>query len=161
MPNVNDLKQSRFLTQKDIDRPVIVTIAGYSEVNVAKEGAEQDPRWTLVFRELEKPMVLNSTNGQIIQAIIGSGEFEDWIGHKIVLYVDPNVSFGGRLVGGIRCRAPKDQAKPAPQPITKPATFDREKSKEALRLAQEADRLAAEIAEPPPEEREPGDESEV
>lgn len=173
--NIRDLKQSRFLTQKDIERPVLVTIAGCRAVNVAMEGAEPDERWTLSFREFEKPMVLNSTNGQIIAAITGSGESDDWIGKKIVLYVDPNVSFGGKLVGGIRCRAPKGQTVPAP----KPQTFDRVKSMAALRAAQQeeqqaakleedrlgaeiaADNLAAELAESPPEEREPGADDEV
>lgn len=109
MPNVNDLKQSRFLTQGDVDPPVLVTIRAYKQENVALEGADPEYRWTLVFDELDKPMTLNSTNGQIIAAIVGSEEFGDWVGRKIVLYRDPNVSFGGKLVGGIRCRAQKNQ----------------------------------------------------
>jgi len=118
MPSVNDLKRNRFLTQKDIGRPVLATINAYKEVNVAMEGAEPDERYVLFFKELEKPLVLNSTNGQIIAAITGSDEFDNWIGHKIVLYVDPNVSFGGKLVGGIRCRAPRTKIPPE-QPIKK------------------------------------------
>lgn len=105
MPNLNDLKESRFLTQREVDPPILVTIQGYEEVNVAKEGADPQLKWVLTFNELDKPMTLNSTNGQIIAAIIGSGEFDDWIGHQIVLYRDPNITFGGKLVGGIRCRA--------------------------------------------------------
>lgn len=119
MPNVNDLKESRFLTQNEVDPPVLATIRGYKEVNVAKEGADPQLRWTLTFHELDKPMTLNSTNGQIIAAIAGSGEFKDWIGLKVVLYRDPNVSFGGKLVGGIRCRVPKQTTQqniPDPDP---------------------------------------------
>jgi len=117
MPSVNDLKQSRFLAQKDLEKPALVTISSYQEINVAKEGAEEDKRWALSFRELEKPLILNVTNGQIISAIAGSGDFDNWIGKKIVLYVDKNVSFGGQLVGGIRCRAPRNQPqKPADEP---------------------------------------------
>ena len=157
--NIRDLKQSRFLTQKDIDRPVIVTITGCRAVNVAMEGAETDERWTLSFREFEKPMVLNSTNGQIIAAITGSDESDAWIGQKIVLYVDPNVSFGGKLTGGLRCRAPKGQAVPQP----KPQTFDREKSIENLRAAQKANMVN--YNEPDPsiveEPLEPGADDEV
>ena len=76
-------------------------------VNVAKEGAEPENKFALHFDELEKPLVLNSTNGQIIAAITGSQESDGWAGKKIVLYNDPNSSFGGKLTGGIRCRAPK------------------------------------------------------
>lgn len=154
--NIRDLKQSRFLTQRDIERPVLVTITACKEVNVAMQGAEPDERWTLSFREFDKSMVLNSTNGQTIAAITGSEESDDWIGHQIVIFVDPTISFGGKLVGGIRCRAPKSQTVPQP----KPQTFDRTKSIENLRAAQQAamrdykdvpvtspeqDRLAAEI----------------
>lgn len=109
MPNINDLKQSKFLTQKDVTPPILVTIRSYEQVNVAKEGADPDLKYALHFAELDKPIILNSTNGQIIASITGSGEFDDWIGKKIVLYNDPNISFGGKLTGGIRCRAAKNQ----------------------------------------------------
>ncbi len=32
-----------------------------------------------------------------------------WIGKPVILYVDPNVMFSGRLVGGIRVRIPDQQ----------------------------------------------------
>ena len=66
------------------------------------------------FDENDKPLVLNSTNGQIMQQITGSPESDDWTGAKVVLYHDPNVSFGGTLVGGVRIRAPRK----APVPVT-------------------------------------------
>lgn len=105
--NVNDLKQSNFLGQKDLKKPMLVTISGCKEINVAKEGAEKEMRWALEFHELEKPMTLNITNGKMIAKIVGSDESNDWVGHKVVLFVDPNVMYGGELVGGIRVRAPK------------------------------------------------------
>lgn len=120
MPSVNDLKKSKFLTQKEVQKPILVTIDNYEEVNVAKEGAEEELRWALILKEVDKPFILNSTNGQIIQSITGSGDFDNWIGKKIVLYHDPNISFGGKLVGGIRVRAAKNQivqpADPEPEP---------------------------------------------
>lgn len=124
--NVNDLKKSKFLTQKDVQTPVLVTIRGDEEVNVAKEGAEPEMRFALHFVELDKPLILNSTNGQIIAAIAGSGDSEDWVGKQIVLYSDPNIFFGGKMVGGIRVRAPKNQSSPAPRPapMVKPQVDD-------------------------------------
>ena len=110
MPNVNDLKQSRFLTRKDFERPVLMTIAGYEEVNIARGGNEPDMQWILHFKESEKPFILKPTNGQLIEAITGSKEFDDWIGKKIVLYIEPSVSYGGEVTGGVRCRAPQGQA---------------------------------------------------
>ena len=73
------------------------------------------------MNECDKPMVLNSTNGQIIAQITGSDDTDHWTGHKIVLYNDPNITFAGKLTGGIRARAPKNQpAKAAPAPTPAP-----------------------------------------
>lgn len=114
MPNVNDLKKSSFLKKEDCGAGILVTIKAYEQINTAKEGAPEEIKWALIFDELEKPMVLNSTNGQIIEKITGSGDFDNWIGHKVVLYDDPNVSFAGRITGGIRVRAPKTARPAAP-----------------------------------------------
>ncbi len=40
---------------------------------------------------------------------------DNWIGKQAVLYVDPDVEFGGNIVGGLRLRARKSAAKPVPQ----------------------------------------------
>lgn len=118
--HISGLKQSKFLTRADVGRGVLLTIRECYQDNVAKEGAPEELRWCLRFDEAEKPMVLNATNGQIIASITKSEETDDWIGHKVVLYDDPNVSFGGKLVGGIRVRAPRNQPAPAPKPAVRP-----------------------------------------
>lgn len=121
MPNINDLKKSRFLKQSDVEPAILVTIRSVEEVNVALEGDEPDMRWCLYFKEVEKPMTLNTTNAQIIATIAGSEETEDWPNTKIVLYRDKNISYGGKLVGGIRAKAPKNQPPPTVQePIDEP-----------------------------------------
>jgi hypothetical protein len=114
--HISELKKSNFLTRNDCGSGILVTIDHLSQMNVAKEGAPEELRWVIHFKEeqVEKPMVLNSTNGQIIASIVKSEETDLWAGHKIVLYDDPTVSFGGKLVGGIRVRAPKGRAAAAP-----------------------------------------------
>ena len=109
MASINDLKSSKFLKKEDVGEGVLVTITALTQENVAKEGVDPDLKFALHFKEFEKPLVLNSTNGQIIAQITGESDNieKSWVGHKIVLYEDPNVSFGGKLVGGIRVRAPK------------------------------------------------------
>jgi len=107
--NLGDLKTSKFLKRDDVGAGTLVTISGLTHENVAKEGVEPDMKAALHFTELEKPMILNSTNGQLIARITGHDTDIErtWVGAKVVLYDDPNVSFGGKLVGGIRVRAPK------------------------------------------------------
>lgn len=102
-------------------KPILVTIRGYDHVNVAMQGEPQKMRYVLHFNEHPKPLVLNSTNGDIIASITGAEEFDDWIGKKIVLYNDPNISFGGKLTGGIRARAPRTATPPVQAPAPKPA----------------------------------------
>lgn len=118
--HISALKQSNFLTRAEVGRGVLLTIRNITQENVAKQGAPEELRWCLHFDEVEKPMVLNSTNGQIIAGITKSEDTDNWIGHKVVAYDDPNVSFGGKLVGGIRVRAPRNQT-PAPAPKPAPA----------------------------------------
>jgi hypothetical protein len=110
--NVSELKESKFLRKEDAGAGILVTIREVHQANVAKEGAPEEMKWVMSFDETDKPLVLNSTNGQIIAQITGSPESDDWVGAKIVLYHDPNVSFGGKLIGGIRCRAPRKPAVP-------------------------------------------------
>ena len=114
MPRVSDMIESKFLKKEDVggERGMLVTIAGVKQANVAMQGADPEMKWTLTFQELDKPMVLNSTNIHMCAKACGSEETDDWAGKKLVLYEDPNVSFGGKLVGGIRVRAPRTQAAP-------------------------------------------------
>lgn len=122
MPNVNDLKNSQFLTKEDVEPPVKVTIKSYNEQNVELEGEPERKKWTLFFHELDKPLVLNMTNGQRIQVITGSGEFKDWIGKQITLYNDKTVSFAGKLTGGIRVFVPPPTGiDPSKAPVPDPS----------------------------------------
>lgn len=118
MPRFSDLRQSKYLSQQDVDPPVLVTITGYEEVDFAKEGEEPQPKWVIKFRELEKGMTLGSENNSLITAIIGTDDLDEWKGAKIVLYREPTVKYKGKITGGIRVRAPKQktQSKPIPPP---------------------------------------------
>jgi len=105
MPRVSDLKQSKFLTKADVEPDILVTISGYEDTNVAMESQAPEMKWCLKFEEMDKPLVLNNTNGQLIEAITGSDNFDDWLGKKVVLFNDKTVMFAGKLTGGIRVRA--------------------------------------------------------
>ena len=114
MPNINQMIESKFLKKEDVggERGVLVTISGCQQANVAMQGADPEMKWTLAFAELDKPMVLNSTNIHMCAKACGSDNTDDWMGKKVVLYEDPNVTFGGKLVGGIRIRAQITRAAP-------------------------------------------------
>lgn len=113
---IGEMKESKYLKKEDVGTGKLVTIKRLEKSNVSGDNQEPDEKYVLFFNEFDKGMVLNWTNIQLIAHAVGSEETDNWIGKKIVIYEDPNVSYGGKLVGGIRVRAPKPQAKAAPQP---------------------------------------------
>lgn len=107
MPTVNDLKSSKFLTKQDVEPDVLVTIKSWSKMDVSMETQAEEMKFVLNFKELDKPLVLNMTNGLLIADIAGSEDFDHWVGKQIVLYNDETVMFAGKRTGGIRVRASK------------------------------------------------------
>ncbi len=120
MPNVNDLKDSKFLTKEDADPPIVVTIAGWREMDVSMESQPTRLKYVLDFKEVEKPLVLNNTNGQRIALITGKDDFDDWLGFKITVFNDKMVEFGGKIVGGIRVHVPQPDLPQGVSPVTNP-----------------------------------------
>ena len=130
MPKVSDMiheiAQSRFLKKEDVGQGILVTISSIEKMNIAKEGEPPDIQYVMRFVEVEKPLVMKSTNLQLCVIALGTEDTDLWHGKKIVLYTDPNVSYGNKLIGGIRIRAPRTQpAAVAPPPPPPPApAFD-------------------------------------
>ena len=118
---IGQMMDSKFLKKEDVDPPKLVTIRGFSQQNAGRDDAPE-MKWTMSFIELSKPMVMNSTNLQLAAQALGSDDTDHWIGKQIVLYNDPSVQFQGKLIGGIRIRAPKKRpgavAAPAPAAVT-------------------------------------------
>ena len=107
----SDMIESKYLKQSDIDGEVIVTIQKVGRGNVAQEDQPEDLKWMIRFTEFKKPMVLNTTNIQLLEKACGE-DVDGWSGQEVILYVDPNVSFGGKLTGGIRVKSAKPAAAP-------------------------------------------------
>ena len=103
MPHVSQMIVSKYIGHAEVDPPLAVTIRALSLENVARQGAEEEQRWIMWFNELKKGLRLNVTNLRILEAAYGS-QSEAWVGHRIQLYWDPTVQFGGKLVGGVRFR---------------------------------------------------------
>lgn len=107
----SEMIESKYLKQSDVDGEVIVTIKKIGQGNVAQEDQPEELKWMIMFKEFNKPMVLNSTNIQLLERICGE-ETDDWPGQEVIVYVDPNVSFGGKVTGGLRLKSAKPAAAP-------------------------------------------------
>jgi hypothetical protein len=115
MTKVSEMIVSKFLRKEDFDEDQVCTIKGVQLEDMQGDKGEQ--RWVLYFRERDKGMVLNVTTIRVLEQAFGD-DSDGWIGNKVKVYVDPNVSFQGKVVGGLRLMPPKKGAKAA---VAKPA----------------------------------------
>ena len=106
-------RSTKFIQKSEIeDSPhggLLVTIREVTEENVAPEYKAEEIKYVIYFEEAFKPWTPGIEVLEIIKQIAGTGNVDEWSGTKLVLFIDPNVKFGGKKVGGIRCRAPKNQ----------------------------------------------------
>lgn len=102
-----DMLPSSYLKQADVDSDYIVTIAKIEQKNVARDDDPPELKWLVHFAEFDKPMVLNSTNIQLTEKACKSDDTDDWVGKEVIVYTDPNVSYGGKVTGGLRIREHK------------------------------------------------------
>lgn len=120
----SDLTPSKYLKQSDVEPPILVTITGVTQESFDDRGTKKT-KWAMSFRETDKPLLLNKTNINRTVKATGTDDVGAWNGKKIVLYFDPDVEFGGDIVGGIRVRAARNQAATEPvNPPTRNEEFD-------------------------------------
>jgi len=100
---INEMIESKYLKQSDVDIEATVTVFGVKKANVARDNDEPEYKWLIKFEEFNKPMVLNSTNIKRLARICGD-DTEEWKGKQVTLYVDPDIEFAGNVVGGLRVR---------------------------------------------------------
>jgi len=105
--HIGKFSQSKYIKQSDVEEPTLVTVRGVTAENVAKPGEEERIRAIVHFEEFDKGMVFNKTNLNRAAKSFGSEDTDDWIGKKLVIYVDEEVEMAGEIVGGLRVRAPK------------------------------------------------------
>lgn len=118
----SSMSEFKYLKKEDLDEQGnLCTIKAFKKQNVAQEGEDPEHKYIMFLHEFEKGLVLNATNRAILEKIYG-GDTDDCVGNMVVLYVDPNVSYAGKITGGIRLRAPKGHAKP--KPASKPNVDD-------------------------------------
>ena len=103
--------ESKYLKQEDVDEDTPVTVQLLKKVNVARDDETPEYRWTIKFHEFDKPMVLNATNIKRLSKALGD-DTDGWEGNSVILYVDPDIEYAGKVVGGLRLKAiPRTSAK--------------------------------------------------
>lgn len=109
----------KYIKKEDVEPAILVTISGFSREDVSAQNEPADMKAIVHFNEDKKPLVLNQTNAQLLAVACGlsyDSDESEYIGKKIVLWNDKTVSFGGKVTGGVRIRAPKNQQPAQTQP---------------------------------------------
>ena len=106
---------AKYLKKEDIPSPVDTSILWIKEEEVTTPGKGTDTRVVLYFDGLKKGLVLNTANAETLLDITGTDEYEQWVDVPVQLYVDPDVTYGGKKTGGVRIRKPV----PVPVPVPK------------------------------------------
>ena len=105
MAKISEMLPSSYLKQSDFDEAgLIVTVSHVEQKNVAREDEPPENKWVAYFKEYEKGMVLNTTNINGLAKACDSDDTDNWPGKEVVVYVDPNVGYGGKTTGGLRIK---------------------------------------------------------
>lgn len=107
-----------FLKQEDLLGRAVRVVISAVEVEDVKDNDTGKTERKLVchFMGKEKAMILNKTNCEALESITGTEDYASWVGHPVILYVDPTIKFGGKTVGGLRLRSVNAPATPPPPP---------------------------------------------
>lgn len=116
-----DIFQSKYLSQDDLHGQDVVLVIKSAQIE--EVGTEESPeqKLTLYFENATKGMVVNVGNFDTIEVLHGE-DTDSWIGKAITVFVDPNVMFGRKKVGGIRVR-PTAPAVPPRAAVTRQPVF--------------------------------------
>ena len=99
---------SKYLAKEDVG--IVgqnLTIARFTRETVGT-GSDADERAVLHWQEEFKPMVLNKTNKNRIKHYLDAKTSEEVIGKTVNVYNDPDIEFGGEIVGGLRIRGAQE-----------------------------------------------------
>ena len=109
-----------FLKTEDLQgRAVRVLIESVQTETVKNEdGSEQ--KLVVHFAGKDKGFILNRTNCELLEGIIGSDDYDRWRGHTVVLY-PTTTRFGSKTVPCLRFRANVVTQQSAPPPPPPPA----------------------------------------
>jgi hypothetical protein len=98
----------KYLKAADVKANPITAKISYVEMETVGQGKDQKEKPVLYFEDLDRPLVLNSTNWDAIADVLGD-ESDNWAGHKIKLF-SVRTQYAGKPTDGIRVEVIKNEA---------------------------------------------------
>jgi len=120
MPSYKTAFPSRWLKADDCHPPLILEVksVGFEDIG---SGTNVERKLVLHFVEREQGWVLNKTNGDLLENILGTDDYDEWIGARICLG-STKVHFQNKLVDAIRVQpVPTRKSRPPAKRSTTPA----------------------------------------
>jgi hypothetical protein len=114
---------SQYLSTPEVgDRKIRDRIARVRKAPLQQQGGATKAKFILAFTNLDKEMVLNTTNKNALVEALGKRP-ADWIDAEVGIYTEPTM-FGGKPTRGLRLRVLSKPStmptpKPSPQPVPK------------------------------------------
>ena len=122
--DLEDCYGSKYLSASDLgDKKIRTRIGKIRKEAMRQQSGAERSKFVIYFTTLDKPMVLNATNKNVLVDALGKVP-ASWGGADIGLYTE-NTQFAGKPVKGLRLRVlgpAKTTAKAAPVKAAKPAT---------------------------------------
>jgi hypothetical protein len=116
----NRINGSKYLSKDDVGDDEVTTVITDVVIEPIrdKDGTTKD-KFVVSFEAFDKPLVLNATNKVFLGDAFGR-DANEWVGNRVVVYVDNTVIFNGNR-GGVRLRMPPKTLKKSPKrPTTDP-----------------------------------------
>ena len=109
-----------YLKKEDLAEPLDTALLWIKEEKVTAPGKGTNTRLVAYFESLSKGLVLNKANAETLAKLTGTDDYEKWADTPVQLWVDPDVTYGGKKIGGIRIRKPVSVPVPKLKVIQQP-----------------------------------------
>jgi len=100
---------SKYLSKEDVMEPLLVQIYIMTTDEVEGDNNQIEQRAVLHFHGDVKPLIVNQTNKELLKAVTGAQTVGQLRNQQVILYNDPTIMFGRKMVGGIRVRSAQQQ----------------------------------------------------
>ncbi len=89
--------------------PQVLTIKDWEVVEFKDQKTDILQKKLALIVDDDQKLLLNKENTRTLIEMFGTQETDDWVGREIEVYYEPNVTFGGKRVGGVRVRPPRGE----------------------------------------------------
>ena len=105
----NQALPSKYFKKEDFNPPRVLKIREIQIKEIEDSNGNVEKKGVLYFENEDSGIVLNGTRWEDCEKItgtVGQNDAELWAGHHIEAWLDPDVKFGNKKVGGIGIREP-------------------------------------------------------